>query len=113
MPGVLLQPALFIGSRSAEPAGPVRDFSAALVVTLRDQPFDGRRTRQSPSVFWISTGESRKRGRGGQNLDAIGIGPVHLGWTIVNGGYQAGSGGPVHARIVVIPPSTTRVWPVM
>src|SRR5713226_4109873 len=65
MPGVLLPPAPFIDSRSAEAAGSPRYFSVILTVTFRDH----RKvwwTRQAPPVFFISRGESRNRVLGGQ-----------------------------------------------
>src|SRR5258708_26484633 len=101
MPGVLLQPAPCIDSRSAEAAGSPRYFSVILTVTFRDQWLELGRTQQASPAFFISRGESRNRGLGGQKsrchrhrtrpleVDCCGRGTYHRAAPAEAGGASA------------------------
>src|SRR5258708_13990653 len=66
MPSVVLQPTPFIDSRSGTVAGSPRRFFVILTVAFRDRRPEVRWPQQTPLGFFMSRGESRKRGRRGQ-----------------------------------------------
>src|SRR5258708_31642580 len=55
-------------------------------------------TPRAEMLNFLRGGESPIRGLKGQKCRAIGIGPVHWGWTIVDGGATPPSGGGLHPR---------------
>src|SRR5258708_36794926 len=86
MPGVLLQPAPFIDSRSGRTAESLRYFFVILTVTFRDRR-KVRGTQQAPSpVFHFEGGGPGIVYWEGRKADAIGIGPVHSERRGVDGG---------------------------
>ncbi len=97
MRGVVRQLAPFIDSRSAEVAAHYfsiilsvtfrnRYFPVSLTVTFRDQRLERGPTQHARPAFF-SRGCPRIVDWQGRKADAIGIGPVHSGWTVVDGVY--------------------------